>query len=136
MSSYLLNGRCWPLPNARVGCHFNTHQLVWRESFQEVLVCVNARNSEVCRPIVVVEIDCVIYNDAIGSVGRLPFNEQRVSTGVSHYYIGGGICRYCKEKSYKTYCFSNTELAEQFEITNLPMIYERQRHCAKYWCSV
>ena len=47
----------------------------------------------------------------------------------------GGSPRTAKRENYKNYCFSNTELAEQFEITNLPMIYEKQRHCAKYWCT-
>ena len=69
-----------------------------RESFQEVFICVGVCDPEICCPIVVVEIDCVIHNDAIGGVGRFPFNEQRVSTCVSHYYTGGGIRRNCKDK--------------------------------------
>ena len=98
MSSYLLGGRRWPLSNTRVGCNLNTHQLVWRESFQQVFICVGVCDPEICCPIVVVEIDCVIHNDAIGCVWRFPFNEQRVGTGVSHYYTGGGIRRNCKDK--------------------------------------
>ena len=53
---------------------------------------------EICCPITVVKIDCVIHNDAVGGVRRFPFNEQRVGTGVSHYYTGGRIRRNCKDK--------------------------------------
>ena len=98
MSSNLLNGRRWPLSNTRVGCHFNTHQLVRRESFQEVLSCVGVCDPDICCPIVVVEIDSVIHDDAVGSVWRFPLNEQRVGTSVSHYYTGGRIPRNCKDK--------------------------------------
>ena len=98
MSSYLLNGRPWSFPNTCVGCHFNTHQLVRRESFQEVLSCVGVCDPDICCPIVVVEIDSVIHDDAVGSVWRFPFNEQRVGTSVSHYYTGGGIRRNWKDE--------------------------------------
>ena len=98
MSSCLFNGRRWSFPNTRVGCNFNTHQLVRRESFQEERICVVVCDPDICCPIVVVEIDSVIHNDAIGSVWRFPFNEQRVGTSVSHYYTGGGIRRYVRTK--------------------------------------
>ena len=69
-----------------------------RESFQEVLSFVGVCDPGICCPIVVVEIDGVIHDDAVGSVWRFPFNEQRVGTSVSHYYTGGGIPRNCKDK--------------------------------------
>ena len=97
-SSYLLSGRSRPLPNTCVGCNLNTHQLVRRESFQEVLICVGVCDPDIFCSIVVIEIYCVIYNDAIGSVRRFPFNEQRICTGACHYNIDGGVCRYCKDK--------------------------------------
>ena len=98
LSSYLLSGRPWSLPNTCIGSNLNTHYLVRRESFQQVLICVGVCDPEIFCSIVVIEIYRVIHNDAIRSVGRFPFNEQGIGTGVSHYYAGRRVCRYCKER--------------------------------------